>query len=74
MTAETLVACETAEISGGGIALSIDLAGDKDGLSAIAASITPASSMSTNAAQHDIFDFWEPIYSRGAQRTDPRSG
>jgi hypothetical protein len=44
-----LVASETPMSSGGGIALSIDLAGDKDSLSAIAASITRRLSTSTSA-------------------------
>jgi dCTP deaminase len=52
-------------VSGGGIALSIDLAGDKDGLIGYRGKHHTAVVDVDKKAQHDIFDFWEPLYSRG---------
>jgi dCTP deaminase len=63
--AETLVASKQPNVSGGGIALSIDLAGDKDGLIGYRGKHHTAVVDVDKKAQHDIFDFWEPIYSRG---------
>jgi dCTP deaminase len=64
--AETLVASETPNISGGGIALSIDLQGDKDGLIGYRAKHhTGLIDVDKRAAQ-DLHDFWEPLYRRGA--------
>ncbi|WP_280821121.1 2'-deoxycytidine 5'-triphosphate deaminase [Pseudaminobacter soli (ex Li et al. 2025)] len=64
--AETLVASETPNISGGGIALSIDLHGDKDGLIGYRAKHhTGLIDVDKRAAQ-DLYDFWEPLYRRGA--------
>jgi dCTP deaminase len=64
--AETLVAPrERQRISGGGIALSIDLTGDKDGLIGYRGKHHTAVVDVDKQAQHDIFDFWEPLYSRG---------
>jgi dCTP deaminase len=63
---ETLVASETPNISGGGIALSIDLQGDKDGLIGYRAKHhTGLIDVDKRAAQ-DLYDFWEPLYRRGA--------
>lgn len=62
---ETLVASKQPNVSGGGIALSIDLAGDKDGLIGYRGKHHTAVVDVDKKAQHDIFDFWEPLYSRG---------
>lgn len=60
--AETLVATEPPNISGGGIALSIDLDGDKDGLIGYRAKHhTGLVDVDRRAAQ-DVADFWEPLY------------
>jgi dCTP deaminase len=63
--AETLVAAQQPNISGGGIALSIDLAGDKAGLIGYRGKHHTAVVDVDKKAQHDVFDFWEPLYSRG---------
>ncbi|MBD8652576.1 2'-deoxycytidine 5'-triphosphate deaminase [Rhizobium sp. CFBP 13726] len=63
--AETLVAAAQPNISGGGIALSIDLAGDNDGLIGYRGKHHTAVVDVDKKAQHDLFDFWEPIHSRG---------
>ena len=62
---ETLVASKQPNISGGGIALSIDLTGDKDGLIGYRGKHHTAVVDVDKKAQHDIYDFWEPLYSRG---------
>ncbi|RJG46614.1 2'-deoxycytidine 5'-triphosphate deaminase [Mesorhizobium sp. DCY119] len=63
---ETLVASDTPNISGGGIALSIDLNGDKDGLVGYRGKHhTGLVDVDKRAAQ-DAHDFWEPLYKRGA--------
>ena len=62
---ETLVASKKPNITGGGIALSIDLAGDKEGLIGYRGKHHTAVVDVDKKAQHDIFDFWEPLYSRG---------
>ncbi|MCJ8521656.1 dCTP deaminase [Pseudorhizobium tarimense] len=62
---ETLVAAREPNISGGGIALSIDLTGDKDGLIGYRGKHHTAVVDVDKKAQHDVFDFWEPLYSRG---------
>lgn len=60
--AETLVATEPPDISGGGIALSIDLAGDRNGLVGYRAKHhTGVVDVDLRAAQ-DVADFWEPLY------------
>ena len=65
--AETLVASETPDISGGGIALSIDLTGDATGLIGYRGKHhTSVVDVDKRAAQ-DVFDFWEPIHDRGAK-------
>jgi len=64
--AETLVAIDPPNISNGGIALSIDLAGDKDGLVGYRGKHhTGLVDVDKRAAQ-DIVDFWEPLYRSGA--------
>lgn len=63
--AETLVASREPNISGGGIALSIDLTGDKEGLIGYRGKHHTAVVDVDKKAQHDVFDFWEPLYSRG---------
>ena len=63
---ETLVAAEAPHISGGGIALSIDLEGGPDGLVGYRAKHhTGLIDVDAKAAQ-DVLDFWEPIHARGA--------
>lgn len=63
---ETLVAVDPPNISGGGIALSIDLAGDKDGLIGYRGKHhTGLVDVDKRAAQ-DVSGFWEPLYKSGA--------
>lgn len=62
---ETLVASKLPNVSGGGIALSIDLAGDKDGLIGYRGKHHTAVVDVDKKAEHDLFDFWEPLHSRG---------
>jgi dCTP deaminase len=62
---ETLVASKQPNITGGGIALSIDLTGDKDGLIGYRGKHHTAVVDVDKKDQHDIYDFWEPLYSRG---------
>ncbi|BCH27258.1 2'-deoxycytidine 5'-triphosphate deaminase [Mesorhizobium sp. L-8-3] len=63
---ETLVASEQPNISGGGIALSIDLTGGADGLVGYRGKHhTGLIDVDKRAAQ-DVLDFWEPLYDRGA--------
>jgi len=63
---ETLVASETPNISGGGIALSIDLSGDSDRLVGYRGKHhTGLVDVDKRAAQ-DAVDFWEPLYKSGA--------
>jgi dCTP deaminase len=65
--AETLVAAEQPNITGGGIALSIDLEGDASGLVGYRAKHhTGLIDVDRKAAQH-VLDFWEPIRIRGAR-------
>ena len=63
---EILVASEQPNISGGGIALSIDLIGGADGLIGYRGKHhTGLIDVDKRAAQ-DVLDFWEPLYNRGA--------
>ena len=64
--AETLVATDPPDISGGGIALSIDLAGDKDGLVGYRGKRHTGLIDVDKRAAHDVVDFWEPLYKRRA--------
>jgi dCTP deaminase len=60
--AQMLVATEPPNISGGGIALSIDLAGDENGLIGYRGKHhTGLVDVDRRAAQ-DVADFWEPLY------------
>ena len=62
---ETLVAAEDPSISNGGIALSIDLSGDAQGLIGYRGKHhTAVVDVDVRGAQ-DLHDFWEPIYARG---------
>ncbi len=64
--AETLVASEVPNVSGGGIALSIDLKGSgPDGLIGYRGKHHTSVIDVDRKAAHDVFDFWEPLYSRG---------
>jgi dCTP deaminase len=63
---EILVASEQPNISGGGIALSIDLTGGADGLVGYRGKHhTGLIDVDKRAAQ-DALDFWEPLYNRGS--------
>ncbi|MCO5063428.1 MAG: 2'-deoxycytidine 5'-triphosphate deaminase [Rhizobiaceae bacterium] len=63
--AETLVAAEAPSISGGGIALSIDLEGDANGLIGYRGKHhTGLVDVDLRAAQ-SVLDFWEPIHRHG---------
>lgn len=65
--AETLVASEAPNVSGGGIALSIDLKGTgADGLIGYRGKHHTGVIDVDKKAAHDVLDFWEPLYSRGA--------
>ncbi len=62
---ETLVASDEPNISGGGIALSIDLAGGSEGLIGYRGKHhTAVIDVDVRGAQ-DLHDFWEPLYARG---------
>lgn len=64
---DVLVASETPNISGGGIALSIDLKGTgPDGLLGYRGKHHTAVVDVDKKAEHSIFDFWEPLFSRGS--------
>ena len=64
-TRETLVAADEPNISNGGIALSIDLSGDGEGLIGYRGKHhTAVVDVDVRGAQ-DIYDFWEPLYARG---------
>lgn len=64
--AETLVAAESPVITGSSIALSIDLMGSgPDGLVGYRGKRHSAVIDVDVKAAHDIYDFWDPIYSRG---------
>lgn len=63
---ETLVASDMPNISGGGIALSIDLNGSgPDGLIGYRGKHHTSVIDVDRKAAHDVLDFWEPLYSRG---------
>ncbi|SIQ03872.1 dCTP deaminase [Rhizobium sp. RU35A] len=64
--AEMLVASERPNVSGGGIALSIDLKGTgPDGLIGYRGKHHTSVIDVDRKADHDVLDFWEPLYSRG---------
>ncbi len=64
---ETLVASERPNVSGGGIALSIDLRGDADGLVGYRGKHHTALVDVDKKQAHDLRDFWEPIHLRDSQ-------
>jgi dCTP deaminase len=64
---ETLVAAEMPNISGGGIALSVDLSGGPDRLIGYRGKHHTAVVDVDKRAANDVLDFWEPIYDRGAR-------
>ena len=63
---ETLVATTAPNIHNGGIGLSIDLNGDKDGLVGYRGKRHTGVVDVDKKAAHSILDFWEPIYNRGS--------
>lgn len=63
--AETLVASERPNISGGGIALSIDLSGDAHGLVGYRGKRHTGLIDVDKRDAHDVLDYWEPIRVRG---------
>jgi len=64
---ETLVAAEKPNISGGGIALSIDLEGDRSGLVGYRAKHHTSLIDVDRKAAYEVPDFWEPLYNRGSK-------
>ena len=65
IASETLVASETPNISGGGIALSIDLSGDADRLVGYRGKHHTGLVDVDKRDAHDVLDFWEPLYNHG---------
>lgn len=64
--AETLVASDMPNVSGGGIALSIDLKGSgPDGLIGYRGKHHTSVIDVDRKGAHEVLDFWEPLYSRG---------
>ncbi|WP_367716191.1 2'-deoxycytidine 5'-triphosphate deaminase [Nitratireductor sp. GISD-1A_MAKvit] len=63
---ETLVASEDPNITGGGIALSVDLSGGADGLIGYRAKHHTALIDVDKRDQHEIENFWEPLTGDGA--------
>ncbi|WP_299865805.1 2'-deoxycytidine 5'-triphosphate deaminase [uncultured Hoeflea sp.] len=64
---ETLVAAKSPNVSGGGIALSIDLEGQgEDALVGYRGKHHTAVIDVDKRAAQDVFDFWEPIHNRGS--------
>lgn len=63
--AETLVAAERPNISGGGIALSIDLSGEVGGLVGYRGKRHTGLIDVDRRDAHDILDYWEPVRVRG---------
>ena len=62
---EMLVASERPNISGGGIALSIDLSGGKDDLIGYRGKHHTGLIDVDQRMAYDVLDFWEPLYGRG---------
>ena len=62
---EVLVASELPNISNGGIALSVDLETGPDGLAGYRGKHHTSVIDVDRKAEHDILDFWEPIFTRG---------
>ncbi|MGH6762975.1 MAG: 2'-deoxycytidine 5'-triphosphate deaminase [Phyllobacterium sp.] len=65
--AEVLVASERPNISGGGIALSVDLSGDANRLIGYRGKHHTSVVDVDKRAAHDVLDFWEPLYDRGSR-------
>lgn len=64
---ETLVAADSPNVSGGGIALSIDLQGQGENALVGYRGKHHTSVIDVDKrAAHDVFDFWEPIHNRGS--------
>lgn len=63
---ETLVAAEEPNITKGGIALSVDLSGDANGLIGYRAKHHTALIDVDKRDQHEVADFWEPLTGDGA--------
>lgn len=63
--AESLVAAEAPSISGGGIALSIDLEGDSSGLIGYRGKHHTGLVDVDRRGAHAVLDFWEPIHRHG---------
>jgi dCTP deaminase len=64
---DTLVSDEKPNISGGGVALSIDLVGQADRLIGYRGKHHTSVVDIDKRAALDVLDFWEPIYDRGAK-------
>ncbi len=65
--AQTLVAADEPSIDARGIAMSIDLTGDADGLVGYRGKRHTAVIDVDKKAACEVLDFWEPIYNRGSQ-------
>ena len=63
---ERLVAAETPNISGGGVALSIDLTGDESRLIGYRGKRHTGLIDVDLRAEHEVVDFWEPLYDHGS--------
>lgn len=63
---ERLVAAETPNISGGGVALSIDLTGDRSRLIGYRGKRHTGLIDVDLRAAHEVVDFWEPLYDYGS--------
>lgn len=64
---DTLVNDDKPNISGGGVALSIDLVGQADRLIGYRGKHHTSVVDVDKREAHDVLDFWEPIYDRGAK-------
>jgi len=64
--AETLVATEPPNISGGGIALSIDLGGEEGRLIGYRGKHHTGLVDVDRRGAHEVLDFWEPLHNHGA--------
>ncbi len=63
--AETLVDGGAPNITGGGVALSVDLDGDKNGLIGYRGKHHTSLVDVDKPGAHDVLDFWEPLFRRG---------
>jgi dCTP deaminase len=64
---EALVAADAPNITGGGIALSIDLSGERGGLIGYRGKHHTGLIDVDRRAANEILDFWEPLHARGAR-------